>query len=411
MKILLIDDDEDLRFAIGIALKAGGYTADAHGDCDTAAAALASGAPRPDAILLDLSLVEGRSPEEFMAWLREHGFGEVPVILLTGRLDAAEQARTLGAAGHITKPFVIEQLYARLEALRQQWTIGVVTNGSPEVQREKTLLSGLDPFVEFVVVSGEVGAGKPDPRPFLRALDLAGVEPRDVLFVGDSLINDVGGSQAVGMTAAWVNRDRAALPLDAPLPDIELPHLTGLLGHLGLPLLDGWVRPQYVAQPDVVMTTDGTYDCPGDPGVCRHGLVVSRTVTGADETSPEALAEADISDAADAAYDRDRVGARPFGGIESHQVVASGQVAVAGRAGYYVRWRVTTGAGAGGYVQSLVFPSSVGSEAPVLVRFALDAGDDGPPLDDIDEIVRGIRPAGDTEAGTGGGVGSSLGPS
>jgi putative hydrolase of the HAD superfamily len=125
-----------------------------------------------------------------------------------------------------------------LQALRERWTVGVVTNGSPEVQREKTLLSGLDPFVEFVVVSGEVGAGKPDPRPFLRALELAGVEPRDVLFVGDSLVNDVGGSQAVGMTAAWVNRARDALPLDAPLPDIELPHLAGLLGHLGLPLLE-----------------------------------------------------------------------------------------------------------------------------------------------------------------------------
>jgi hypothetical protein len=73
-----------------------------------------------------------------------------------------------------------------------------------------------------------------------------------------------------------------------------------------------------------------------------------------------------------------------------------------------VRWRVTTDVGPGGYVQSLVFPSSVGSEAPVLVRFAVDAGDDGPPVGDIDRIVRGIRAIGDEK--TGGGVGSSLGP-
>jgi hypothetical protein len=155
------------------------------------------------------------------------------------------------------------------------------------------------------------------------------------------------------------------------------------------------------------MTTDGTYDCPGDPGVCRHGLVISRTVTDNDETDPEALAKADISEAADAAYDRDLVGKRPFGGIESHELVKSGPVAVAGRAGYYVRWRVKTADGPGGYVQSLAFRSSVGTESPVIVRYVFDAGEDGPPLADMDRLTKGIRSMGD--AG-GGGVGSSIGP-
>jgi putative hydrolase of the HAD superfamily len=153
------------------------------------------------------------------------------------RASLAEEAASVYAEQRRLNYRLFDDAVPVLQALRERWTVGVVTNGSPEVQREKTLLSGLDPFVEFVVVSGEVGAGKPDPRPFVRALEIARVEPRDVLFVGDSLINDIGGSQAVGMTAAWVNRDRDALPLDAPLPDIELPHLTGLLGHLGLPLL------------------------------------------------------------------------------------------------------------------------------------------------------------------------------
>lgn len=123
---------------------------------------------------------------------------------------------------------------------------------------------------------------------------------------------------------------------------------------------------------------------------------------------PKALAEQDIPDAADAAYDRDLIGGRPFGGIESHRRVKSGQIAVAGRAGYFVRWRVTTAKGPGGYVESLVFPSSVGTEAPVIVRFVFDAGADGPPLADMDRITKGIRPLDD--ASTSGGVGSSIGP-
>ncbi|MCX3289404.1 DUF2510 domain-containing protein [Streptomyces sp. NEAU-H22] len=180
------------------------------------------------------------------------------------------------------------------------------------------------------------------------------------------------------------------------------------LNGVTFPLLDGWERPQHVAQDDVVMTTDGTYDCPGGVGLCRHGMVFSRTVTENDETSPEALAKADISEAADEAYDRDSLGRELHGGMTSHQVVKSGPVAVAGRAGYLVRWRVKTAKGPGGYVQSLVFPSSVGTEAPVLVRYVFDAGEDGPPLADMDRLTKGIRPFGDAD--TGGGVGSSIGP-
>ena len=187
-------------------------------------------------------------------------------------------------------------------------------------------------------------------------------------------------------------------------PSVVVDELNGIT----LPLLDGWVRPENVAEDDVVMTTPDTYDCPGDDGICRHGKVISRTVTSNDEKSPEALAKGDISEAADQAYDRDLLDRRPYNGIKSHQLVKQGPVAVAGRTGYFVRWRVRTEAGPGGYVQSLAFPSSVGSEAPVIVRFVFDAGEQAPPLADMDTITKGIRPVGDAD--TGGGVGSGVGP-
>ncbi|MET9732316.1 DUF2510 domain-containing protein [Streptomyces sp. NPDC006458] len=187
-------------------------------------------------------------------------------------------------------------------------------------------------------------------------------------------------------------------------PSVVVDQLSGIT----FPLPQGWVRPEHITDNTVVMTTHGTYDCPGDYGLCRHGLVSSRTV-GSDGETPEELAEADIADAADAAYDRNAIGQRPFGGMESHRQVAAGPVAVAGRAGYFVRWRVTTAQGPGGYVQSLVFPAAVGVESPVVVRFVFDAGEDGPPLTDMDLITDGIRPVGDAD--TGGGVGSGVGPS
>lgn len=138
------------------------------------------------------------------------------------------------------------------------------------------------------------------------------------------------------------------------------------------------------------------------------GTVYSRTATATDERSPKALALGDIKDAADRAYDEDTIGRELFGGITRHEKVKEGSVAVAGRSGYLVRWRVYTAKGPGGYVQSLAFPSSLGSEAPVIVRFAIDAGDGAPPLTDLDKMTKGIRTIGEGE--TSGGVGNSVGP-
>ncbi|MEU9315994.1 hypothetical protein [Streptomyces sp. NPDC048295] len=83
-------------------------------------------------------------------------------------------------------------------------------------------------------------------------------------------------------------------------------------------------------------------------------------------------------------------------------------MSVAGRAGHRLRRRADTAKEPGGYVQSLVLPSTIGSEALIIVRHAFDAGPDGPPLSLMDTITRGIRPAGDSA--TSGGAGSSIAP-
>ncbi|MFD5521895.1 DUF2510 domain-containing protein [Streptomyces sp. NPDC127066] len=228
------------------------------------------------------------------------------------------------------------------------------------------------------------------------------------------LRHDDGGEEAAAQTTpAATSPTRSDGPSPSPSgpspsagdPSVVVDELDGIT----FPVLDGWAKPQYAADHDMVLTTPRTYDCPGDPGLCRHGRVEARTATATDETSPKALAEGDIEDAADSAYGHDLVGSRPFRGVTSHRLVKSGSVAVAGRAGYLVRWKVKTGVGPGGYVESLAFPSSVGSQSLVIVRFAFDAGADGPPLSDMDRITEGIRSVGDKD--TGGGVGSSIGPS
>ncbi|MFE2091271.1 DUF2510 domain-containing protein [Streptomyces sp. NPDC059460] len=195
--------------------------------------------------------------------------------------------------------------------------------------------------------------------------------------------------------------------VDGPSPDPKL--LVDQLGGITLPIPEGWEKPERTVEKVLTMRTALSYTCPGDSSdFCYHGTVTSRTASETDITSPEALAKQDISAAADAAYEENAVGDRIHGGITSHKLLRSASVSVGGRTGYEVRWQVTTGKGPGGYVQSLVFPSTVGSESPVIVRYAFDAGPDGPPLSLMDTLTQGIRPIGDSE--TSGGVGSSVAP-
>lgn len=199
-----------------------------------------------------------------------------------------------------------------------------------------------------------------------------------------------------------------ATPSAGPGPDEDPARLTDQLNGITLPVPAGWEKPDSTLDDAPTMRTEDSYDCPGDSAdFCYHGTVTTRTARSADST-PKEIAEADITTAADNAYEENSIGRRIHGGIRSHKVLKEQELSVAGRTGYLVRWQVTTGKGPGGVVQSLVFPSTVGAETPVIVRFAFDANVEALPLSLMDTITRGIRPLGDT--GTSGGVGASIGP-
>lgn len=64
---------------------------------------------------------------------------------------------------------------------------------------------GLGPWLEHVVVSSEVGAAKPSPLPFLRALDLLELQPHQVWHVGDQP-EDVEGAARAGVPCLLLQR-------------------------------------------------------------------------------------------------------------------------------------------------------------------------------------------------------------
>ncbi|MDQ4068652.1 MAG: HAD family hydrolase [Actinomycetota bacterium] len=83
------------------------------------------------------------------------------------------------------------------------WLLGIVTNGPPDLQREKVQTTGLNEYVDVVAVSGEVGAGKPERAIFEFVLSRLDVPPSTAVMVGDSVERDMKGAQHLGMRTIW----------------------------------------------------------------------------------------------------------------------------------------------------------------------------------------------------------------
>jgi putative hydrolase of the HAD superfamily len=93
-----------------------------------------------------------------------------------------------------------------LDALRGTHRLALLTNGAPDIQRAKIAGAGLAPYFAVIVVSGEVGVGKPDPRIYTHTLALLDVTAGQAVMVGDNLVNDVRGAQEAGLRAVWLTR-------------------------------------------------------------------------------------------------------------------------------------------------------------------------------------------------------------
>jgi putative hydrolase of the HAD superfamily len=83
--------------------------------------------------------------------------------------------------------------------------------------------TGLAPLLDGLVISAEVGAAKPDPAIFERALEVAGAGRGEALHVGDTVDVDVAGALAAGLRAVHLDRsgaDREAMTTLAELPGL-----------------------------------------------------------------------------------------------------------------------------------------------------------------------------------------------
>lgn len=102
-----------------------------------------------------------------------------------------------------------------LEFLAARYPIVSLSNGNADLQRV-----GLGRYFRAAISARAFGVGKPDPRIFRAAADAAGVQPDQVLHIGDDATLDGLGALNAGMQAVWLNRG------DQPWPHAQEPHGT-----------------------------------------------------------------------------------------------------------------------------------------------------------------------------------------
>ena len=92
-----------------------------------------------------------------------------------------------------------------LEYLKPNYRLHIITNGFREIQEKKLKQSNISNYFDQVVNSEMAGVKKPNPKIFHLALQMANVDARKSLMIGDSIEADILGAQAVGIRAIHFN--------------------------------------------------------------------------------------------------------------------------------------------------------------------------------------------------------------
>ena len=102
-----------------------------------------------------------------------------------------------------------------LTILRQKYRIGLLSNFThPPAASQIIAELDLEPFFEFVLISGDLGYRKPHLSVFEALIDRVGAEKEEIAFVGDDPEADVEGALRAGLQPVWTTyvRDNNITP-------------------------------------------------------------------------------------------------------------------------------------------------------------------------------------------------------
>jgi DNA-binding response OmpR family regulator len=209
-RILVVEDDERIRSSMRLALEEEGYEVDDVGSGEEALDHFAAQAP--DVTLIDLML-PGMDGFECCRAIRRQS--AVPIIMVTARTDTHDIVAGLeaGADDYVTKPFVAEELGARIRALLRR--------ARPAEEEPRVLTFGdLELIPEQGVLRHQDGEDVHCTRTEFRLLCELATNPNKVL-TREQLLDRVWGYDYFGdgrLVDVHIRRLRTKVEPDPALP-------------------------------------------------------------------------------------------------------------------------------------------------------------------------------------------------
>lgn len=130
--------------------------------------------------------------------------------------------------------------------LASTYDLALLTNGAPDLQREKIAASGLEESLfKVIAVSGELGVGKPHPdifRQVLAKLGVSSLSAAAAVMIGNSLERDIAGAHNAGIRCIWLrvpgaeeySLDRTVVPDRVVVSLLDIPAILSEMMGMGL---------------------------------------------------------------------------------------------------------------------------------------------------------------------------------
>ena len=172
----------------------------------------------------DQDMKEIPSIERFALTLRNIGY---PATDETRQLAQLLSLKHMDQLAHAVKiPGAHVDFLARMDAV---YPLALVSNfDHGPTARGILQRDGAGSFFDPIVISDEHGWRKPHGSIFSDTLDTLRVDPKDALYVGDSVTDDIVGAKGAGLDIAWVNARATPLPDGCPAPDYVIVAITEL---------------------------------------------------------------------------------------------------------------------------------------------------------------------------------------
>ena len=114
------------------------------------------------------------------------------------------------------------QVQETLDQLCSHYRMAIISDAQSAYAIPELCAVGLVNYFNPIIVSGDYGYRKPDPRLFQKALDALHVRPEQALFFGNDLFHDIYGAQQVGMKAIFVSSDQGYASYQTTAPDYTI---------------------------------------------------------------------------------------------------------------------------------------------------------------------------------------------